>query len=53
MTNIILFIAIFWTFFWTWVNFARILAKNDLPALNNIFMSIGWAIIITHIIGIW
>ena len=53
ITNIILTITICWTFFWTLVNFVCVLTKNDLPALNNIFMSVGWTIIIAHIIGIW
>lgn len=53
ITNIILTIVILWTFFWSWINFARLIAKNKIPTFNNLFMSIGWTAIITYIIGIW
>lgn len=53
MNTFLFVIAIFFSVWWGFINFAKLFRCEAIPALNIIVMSAGFTAVITHIIGIW
>lgn len=53
MTTIIFVIAIFFSIWWSSINFVKFIRGESIPWLNFVIMTAAFTAVITHVIGIW